>query len=470
AAVATGVEALAGAAEHAAPVPDERAELTDLAQALAMHAVPGEPKAGRQEIVFVDTAVADFQRLVGELPDTVEVVLIAQGQNGFQVIADTLAGRSGVDAVHILSHGDTGRIQLGGEWMDAQSLSTQAESLSRIGTALSEHADILLYGCETGADQAGEHFIRTLSDLTGADVTASSDKTGASSLGGNWVLEASTGSIESEAFGLGGFDRLLALPPDGSYSFEGATLNVDGTYTTADGYFVISALDGNGGDSPLYVDELGAFISELDNNTSGTSYIEVSVASGGSFNLNSAVVGDAGLVSANTDFFDVYVEGYAGGLKVAETPKHSSIGVLEADYGLDFSDFSGKLIDQMRVYYSWSVGDTFQGVFNLGSLNIANATGAPLMNTAPTLDHLDGDSVAWAGVGNTVTLDMSSDASLSDAELGVLNGGDGDWAGGSLVVQRAGAAVGADTFGFDTSGAFFTVSGSELQSGGQTFA
>jgi autotransporter-associated beta strand protein len=91
-------------------------------------------------------------------------------------------------------------------------------------------------------------------------------------------------------------------------------------------------------------------------------------------------------------------------------------------------------------------------------------------NAAPTLGNLNGDSVAWGGVGNTVRLDVGSNASLADAELGALNGGNGNWSGASLVIQRNGTAVSSDVLGFDTSGALFTVSGSNLQSGGQTFA
>ena len=90
--------------------------------------------------------------------------------------------------------------------------------------------------------------------------------------------------------------------------------------------------------------------------------------------------------------------------------------------------------------------------------------------TAPVIGNLNGDSVAWAGVGNTVVLDSGGNAVLSDAEFGALNGGNGDWSGASLLVQRPGTAVSTDTFGFNTSGALFTVSGGNLQSGGQTFA
>mgnify|MGYP002148799756 CR=1 FL=1 len=61
-------------------------------------------------------------------------------------------------------------------------------------------------------------------------------------------------------------------------------------------------------------------------------------------------------------------------------------------------------------------------------------------NSAPTLTNLNGDSVAWAGVGNTVTLDAGGNAALADADLGALNSGNGNWAGASLTVQRAGTA------------------------------
>ncbi|WP_263011225.1 Ig-like domain-containing protein [Metapseudomonas otitidis] len=91
-------------------------------------------------------------------------------------------------------------------------------------------------------------------------------------------------------------------------------------------------------------------------------------------------------------------------------------------------------------------------------------------NAAPTIGNLNGDSVAWGNVGNTVRLDVGSNASLADAELGALNSGNGNWSGASLVIQRNGTAVSSDVLGFDTVGALFTVSGSNLQSGGQTFA
>lgn len=104
-----------------------------------------------------------------------------------------------------------------------------------------------------------------------------------------------------------------------------------------------------------------------------------------------------------------------------------------------------------------------------GSAGSLGANKAIVIDSAPTLGNLNGDSVAWSGAGNSVTLDAGGNATLSDTELGALNGGNGNWAGASLTVQRP-TAVAADVFDFNTSGALFTVSGSNLQVGGVTFA
>ncbi len=111
---------------------------------------------------------------------------------------------------------------------------------------------------------------------------------------------------------------------------------------------------------------------------------------------------------------------------------------------------------------------------NTGGENVTTTGGtensAYNPNATPTIGSLNDDSVAWAGVGSSVTLDSGGNADLGDTDLEALNGGAGDWSGATLTVQRNGTAVSTDTLGFDLSGALFTVSGGNLQSGGQTFA
>ena len=63
--------------------------------------------------------------------------------------------------------------------------------------ALTQDADILLYGCNVGEGAVGRGFVAQLASLTGADVAASDDATGAAARGGNWTLEVSTGRIDT---------------------------------------------------------------------------------------------------------------------------------------------------------------------------------------------------------------------------------------------------------------------------------
>ncbi len=61
---------------------------------------------------------------------------------------------------------------------------------------LTADADILLYGCNVAENAEGKTFVNSLAQLTGADVAASDDLTG---VGGDWVLEYQTGTIETAA-------------------------------------------------------------------------------------------------------------------------------------------------------------------------------------------------------------------------------------------------------------------------------
>jgi hypothetical protein len=83
-------------------------------------------------------------------------------------------------------------------------LPSQVAQLKAWGAALSADADILLYGCNVGADAAGKAFVNLLAQATGADVAASDDLTGNAALGGDWDLEVKTGAIES--LGLSGLN------------------------------------------------------------------------------------------------------------------------------------------------------------------------------------------------------------------------------------------------------------------------
>uniref|UniRef100_UPI002FC7ED65 DUF4347 domain-containing protein n=1 Tax=Ramlibacter sp. TaxID=1917967 RepID=UPI002FC7ED65 len=155
------------------------------------------------EVVFVDMGVPDAGRLLQDLQDQqdagrlIEIVRIAADADGIAVMSETLAARSGITAVHVISHGTEGRVQLGSSWLDAAALGARGGEIAGWRAALGMDADLLLYGCEVAGSAEGQGLLAELASLTGADVAGSTDVTGAANAGGDWLLEASTGRIEA---------------------------------------------------------------------------------------------------------------------------------------------------------------------------------------------------------------------------------------------------------------------------------
>ena len=148
-------------------------------------------------IYFVDSRVADYQRLVGSLPVDSEWFVLDANRDGIEQMQAILASYSGLDSIQILSHGSQGTLFLGSTNLNNANIDSYSQQLGRIGNSLTSTGDILLYGCNVAQGDVGQSFITTLSQYTGADVAASNDLTGSASLGGNWSLEAQSGSIES---------------------------------------------------------------------------------------------------------------------------------------------------------------------------------------------------------------------------------------------------------------------------------
>ena len=158
----------------------------------------------RHEIVFVDAGVTGQDELLAGLqasrPGVLrEIVMINGDSNGLEQIADALDGRTDIDAIHIVSHGDEGEVRLGNAVITSENLNEYETALAGWATALSDDADILFYGCELAGNEDGEQFIESISELTGADVAASDDLTGAAAKGGDWILEEAVGIIEASA-------------------------------------------------------------------------------------------------------------------------------------------------------------------------------------------------------------------------------------------------------------------------------
>ncbi len=150
-----------------------------------------------QSIVFVDPRAIEVLRANHALVAGAELVLLDGNRSGIDQISAYLAQRQSVAAIHIVSHGQAGSLQLGNTTFDIDAAIANAQQLKAWRSALADNADILLYGCNLAADPRGRALVNQLADLTGADVAASTDPTANVSNGGNWILEYRQGSIET---------------------------------------------------------------------------------------------------------------------------------------------------------------------------------------------------------------------------------------------------------------------------------
>ncbi|MBI3145178.1 MAG: DUF4347 domain-containing protein, partial [Pseudogulbenkiania sp.] len=437
----------------------------------------GHVSAGQaREIAFVEGNLANLQQLLAGIPAGVEVVVLDAQQDGLAQMAAYLQGRHDITAIHILSHGSEGRIVLGNSTLDSLTLAEHATDLQTLAGSLSADGDILLYGCDVALGSDGMQFIGQLAAVTGADIAASDDVTGASLKGGNWVLEKTVGTIDSRAMEISAYAELLP-------SIAG-TVNVTGQADYTD--YGAKLTDGEGGTSDVSGVVYEIFFADSSNTPTGTvasfnwpvsgstlinndlgtqqgaAEFVIQTQGGTAFKLTSFVIADPIADGGNGASWTATA--YKGG----STLGTQSITVTQSGTYTATVTLNSSFQDVDKVIITKSGGGD-PGVIWEGFNNFvfADPVGA---NSAPTIGNLGGDSVAWAGVGSTVLLDSGSNATPADSELGALNGGNGNWSGASLTAQRSGTAITSDVLGFDTSGASFTVSGSNLQSGGLTFA
>jgi CSLREA domain-containing protein len=224
------------------------------------------------ELVVLDAKVADAFALIADITTqkqngrTIEVLHVGNEEDGVKAVSDRLAelAKQGysVSAIHIISHGSDGEFELGNQRVDDALLRRSAPSLSAWADVLTEQADILVYGCNFADSEKGTSFAKNLAAITGADIAGNSDDTGDLALGGDWLLDFSTGAIDaSVAFSAnvqGQWHHLLALETIGSPSLVNA--NTSGSQSTGLSVDTTTAgAESTGGDK-IAVDAAGNYV------------------------------------------------------------------------------------------------------------------------------------------------------------------------------------------------------------------
>ncbi|MFZ6045561.1 DUF4347 domain-containing protein [Pseudomonas sp. CR3202] len=434
----------------AADATDVQPSATDTQAASdSLAATPAGTSDNRQEVVFVDSQVKDYQQLVGGLKPGTEVVVLDASKDGLQQMADYLDGRSGIDAIHILSHGDVGKVQLGNDWLEDGDLASRNELLDAIGQSLDSGGDILLYGCRVGADGEGQGFIDGLAAATGADVAASSDLTGAAGMGGDWVLEVSQGEVEAAALDLTDYSGLLAAFADdltsangisGVTTFTRTLGGVSYTFTfTSDGDggdFAWENINGAGGSASINMLSFDATnavervtIARTDGQDFTFSSIFIDNASGGTTNVRGFLDGVA--VGAN----QAMAVGTSGTLTFGSL-RVDQVQITSTDFfGTNFDNFSGDTDPPLIAPSLSATGSNPSFTENGSAVDLFSSV------TADT--HDSGQS--FSGMTLSVT-NVSNGASellnIGGSDIALNNGNSGTIAGiGNYSVSVAGSTA-----------------------------
>lgn len=132
-----------------------------------------EPLPSSNEVVFIDSTVKDIQTLTDNISGAAEVIVLDSDRDELVQISEQLSNYEDLDAVHIVSHGESGQLSFGNATLNSDTLPEYKEVLEEWSLALDAEADLLLYGCDVTLDDSGNSFVRELSQVSKADISAS---------------------------------------------------------------------------------------------------------------------------------------------------------------------------------------------------------------------------------------------------------------------------------------------------------
>ncbi len=115
--------------------------------ALASNEVSRQSTAAADTLVILDASVDEPFDFAAAIPAAADVAVLQEGRDPIEQISELLANRRDLAAVHLLSHGDSGRLLLGGSSIDGETLQSRAAEIRRWGRSLAPSADLLIYGC-----------------------------------------------------------------------------------------------------------------------------------------------------------------------------------------------------------------------------------------------------------------------------------------------------------------------------------
>jgi Ca2+-binding RTX toxin-like protein len=331
-------------------------------------------------LVIFDSQVADLPLLYNALLPGSIAHTIQPHQDSIDLITRLLT-QTGATKLAIVAHGQPGAIQIGNGKIDRAILEARSGLLPEWGVE-----SIALYSCEAGADRG---FVRRFGQLTGAQISASTEQVGA----GNWELD--------------GGERMLEI--DRLFDYSGTLATFTGTLGNDTANANLGILSGfTGGTLAELTDGIGDEFNGDDGN-------DTILAGSGDDAIDSNYLKGTNNGGAGNDF--LYIN------SLVNVPNQinftgANAGTLSAN-GIQTGTFAG--IEQL-YFVGYDGDDTVNA--SLANLSV---TTPGIGFAALDLDGFGGNDTLIGSAGNDkITGGTGNDTITGNAGNNILNGGDGD--------------------------------------------
>jgi Ca2+-binding RTX toxin-like protein/subtilisin-like proprotein convertase family protein len=391
------------------------------------------------QIAFIDANVPDRESLINGLQPGIQVVLLDAEQDGVAQITKELKTRQDIVVVHIVSHGSPGCLYLGNAQLNLDTLERYTWDLQSWFPVTG--GELLLYGCQVAAGDAGAELIAKLHKLTNAEIAASASRTGNAANGGDWNLEVLTSSFKPQ----------LAFLPEVLATYKGVLVNPvnniglsvsaanttnitipnDGAATPYPAPITVSGVTGN-------ITNLTVTLTNVSHTFPNDIDILLVGPGGQTVLLMSDAGGNADLNNVTLTFDDSAAASLPDGSQItAGTYKPTDFNSGDTfnapapvgAYGTALSAFNGT--DPNGTWNLYVVDDTSGDLGNIAdgwSLNVTTASNTTNEDTSLVFSSANNNPISVTDIDSaTVTVDLSiTDGTLSLSTLsGLIGSGNG---------------------------------------------
>ena len=146
----------------------------------------------REAIAIFDSGVENSAHLAAGLYSHITPYFLSPDVDGIRQLTQIFQRYTQPLTVYVVTHGFPGSLTLGTAELSLSNLDRYAEVLR---DWLQPDSELLLYGCNVAAGDAGEEFLDKLHQLTGASIAASTRRVGNAQQGGTWNLDVVRGEM-----------------------------------------------------------------------------------------------------------------------------------------------------------------------------------------------------------------------------------------------------------------------------------